>query len=296
VHHLAFEPPPSKPVVLSEPSTEAIALIERLCALIVTRSPTADVSVLSGPLGYSWMADPADHPKVSGWLSSARSGEAALLRRRLRECAAEQDVIDRRCYLSLTGRLQSLLELMGTFPGQLDRPARTFADGEHAHRTALQCAALRGHRQCVEMLLRAGAAVQPRPNERVALHDAAEAGHVECCRLLLEHGAQLNGRDENGRTPLQVAAAPVQPLLGMARPCSRGCGIWRPDQGRAQHSCLVLSLLCAFLAASGTHHRPRLPRLSPELIQYIFSFLGFKIYFVDQEDVEGREPLDMFAE
>jgi hypothetical protein len=77
--------------------------------------------------------------------------------------------------------------------------------------TALQAAAGGGHRETVEILIKAGAHVNTRGSDflgRTALQAAAEIGHEEIVRSLLAAGANVNtaASEREGRTALQAAA------------------------------------------------------------------------------------------
>jgi ankyrin repeat protein len=71
----------------------------------------------------------------------------------------------------------------------------------------------KGHRECVKILLAAGAD----PNAvdqagKAALHWAASQGNGECCQMLLDAGAVIDIRDSLfQRTPLHYAAQNAQP-------------------------------------------------------------------------------------
>ena len=73
--------------------------------------------------------------------------------------------------------------------------------------TALRAAASRGHAECVEALLRFGAAKEGKSRDgHTALRLAAAKGHVACVELLLKAGADKEARDKEGRTAVMVAA------------------------------------------------------------------------------------------
>ncbi|EEB14418.1 ankyrin repeat domain-containing protein, putative [Pediculus humanus corporis] len=79
-------------------------------------------------------------------------------------------------------------------------------------RTPLQLASLKGHCQCVQLLLRCGAlvAVHDDVNKRTPVHAAAVNGHTECLQMLLDNAETtdvVNFRDNKGRTPLMLAVA-----------------------------------------------------------------------------------------
>ncbi|KAF8249029.1 ankyrin [Wilcoxina mikolae CBS 423.85] len=102
-------------------------------------------------------------------------------------------------------------------------------DGYSKDWTVLQVAAMGGHQDVVEKLLKAGADVNALPAEykgRTALQAAAEGGHQVVVEQLLKAGADVNAPSaEYGETALQAAAggghqAVVEQLL-KAGSCSR---------------------------------------------------------------------------
>lgn len=69
---------------------------------------------------------------------------------------------------------------------------------------ALMLAALKGHREIVQILLLAGAEVNP--SGWTALSYAAFEGWKDIVQLLLQHGAKINAQAPNGMTALMVAS------------------------------------------------------------------------------------------
>jgi ankyrin repeat protein len=53
-------------------------------------------------------------------------------------------------------------------------------------------------------------------NGQTALHGAARAGRNSLVQFLAEHGAELNVKDRQGRTPLDIARDPIRPLESTA--------------------------------------------------------------------------------
>ncbi len=81
-----------------------------------------------------------------------------------------------------------------------------FADPTHG-RTALVCAACKGHFLCVYLLTKRGANVNAQDKqEMTALIWAALNGHTDCVRLLLDAGANKDAMDNHGNTALILAA------------------------------------------------------------------------------------------
>jgi len=73
----------------------------------------------------------------------------------------------------------------------------------------LGLAAYFGHKEVVDYLIKAGAAVNSRSKndlEVTPLQSAVAGGHLEVVRLLLDAGASPNVQDRGGYTPLHVAA------------------------------------------------------------------------------------------
>jgi len=73
----------------------------------------------------------------------------------------------------------------------------------------LGLAAYFGHKEMVDYLIKAGAAVNSRSKnnlEVTPLQSAVAGGHLDVVHLLLEAGANPNVQDRNGYTPLHVAA------------------------------------------------------------------------------------------
>ena len=73
--------------------------------------------------------------------------------------------------------------------------------------TALNWAAQKGYKNCMSVLLAAGA----NPNglsrfNRPAILEAARYGHLDCVKLLIEYGADPTIKLDNGCGPLEYAA------------------------------------------------------------------------------------------
>lgn len=68
----------------------------------------------------------------------------------------------------------------------------------------LMMAALRGHKELVELLIWRDADVNK--TGWTPLHYAASGGHVEVAKLLLSHSAYIDAESPNGTTPLMMAA------------------------------------------------------------------------------------------
>lgn len=76
----------------------------------------------------------------------------------------------------------------------------------HPGETALLDAAFWGHTEVTDVLIRHGANVNARANDRVApLHEAARMQNLEVARLLLKHGAEVNAEDKEGETAIDWA-------------------------------------------------------------------------------------------
>ncbi|MEW5311939.1 MAG: hypothetical protein WDW38_003612 [Sanguina aurantia] len=91
------------------------------------------------------------------------------------------------------------------------------AAGANANATHMGCpavcaAASFGHSHTLRLLAAAGANMDARVSSlgASALHVAAAAGHVEAVSALLQLGANTSAKDNNGRTPIEVARAAGQ--------------------------------------------------------------------------------------
>lgn len=97
-------------------------------------------------------------------------------------------------------------------PSPRRRPCPLLRD--HAGRTPLHLAVLRGHAPLVRLLLQRGAPVGAVDRAgRTALHEAAWHGHSRVAELLLQRGASAAARSGTGLTPLHWAAALGRTLL-----------------------------------------------------------------------------------
>jgi ankyrin repeat protein len=72
--------------------------------------------------------------------------------------------------------------------------------------TPLHCAAWKGQREVIELLLKAGADVNAHNSNdhwgTTALHAAAHANQAAIAQLLIDHGADINAKDLSGKTPM----------------------------------------------------------------------------------------------
>ena len=72
--------------------------------------------------------------------------------------------------------------------------------------TPLILALIRGHEECVQILLREGASVNEFADDgATALFYSANTGNFRCLKILLEAGADVNMSDSSNRTPLWAA-------------------------------------------------------------------------------------------
>ncbi len=94
-------------------------------------------------------------------------------------------------------KVKTLLEAGGADPNTKDEYGST----------PLHWAALKGHLDVVELLLKHGADPNVKDEDgSTPLHDAAWNGHADVVELLLKHGADPNTKNEYGKTPLHRAA------------------------------------------------------------------------------------------
>ncbi|EEC02419.1 ankyrin repeat containing protein, partial [Ixodes scapularis] len=98
---------------------------------------------------------------------------------------------------------------------------------DNSSKTPLMLAVLKGHVNCVELLLKSGASVDlADESKRTALFCAAFSGNERCAHLLLKAGADILARDVLGKTPLHIAAAVGNAvvLASLLKQCSDGDG------------------------------------------------------------------------
>lgn len=112
------------------------------------------------------------------------------------------------------GRLQVVQMLVRAHP-ELLLPYKRCDDGDsdhgidynnqkvHSH-TPLHLAGRNGHKNVVEVLLRAGVDVNSLTASGTALHEAALCGKDSVVKLLLEYGSDLSATDSDGRTALDL--------------------------------------------------------------------------------------------
>lgn len=74
--------------------------------------------------------------------------------------------------------------------------------------TPLHITASRGYADCLQLLLRRGAAVDFAPGGKTALHEACAAASTDCVRLLLSFGADPEAVSEDGYKPLHLCKSP----------------------------------------------------------------------------------------
>lgn len=96
---------------------------------------------------------------------------------------------------------------------------------DHAGRTPLHVAVLRGHVPLVRLLLQRGASAGAADGAgRTPLHEAAWHGHSQVAELLLRRGAPATARSRAGLTPLHWAAALGRTLLAARLMGAPGAG------------------------------------------------------------------------
>ncbi|KAF3404892.1 Ankyrin repeat domain-containing protein 23 [Talaromyces pinophilus] len=81
--------------------------------------------------------------------------------------------------------------------------ARHLNDEQYQRRPLLSYAALHGHTQMMELLIKHGADVDKRDlNGRTPLSWATEYCQFKAAKLLIDHGAKINAEDDEWGTPL----------------------------------------------------------------------------------------------
>ena len=74
--------------------------------------------------------------------------------------------------------------------------------------SALECTALYGHHDCMDVLIKAGADVNTQDEMGYSpLMHAAEEGYEKCVQILIEAGADVNLTDDTGFAALIGAAS-----------------------------------------------------------------------------------------
>lgn len=122
----------------------------------------------------------------------------SLLQRGMDVNTADREGTTLTMYASRAGDKQ-LLEYL------LKHRANILIKNKHGD-SALHLAALHGHPECVQMLVNAGAEVNPRGEGWTALNYAAFSGRPEVAAFLIGEGAQIDARAPNGMTSLMLAA------------------------------------------------------------------------------------------
>ena len=141
----------------------------------------------------SWLQIEVDREKVE----SGRAQVRALLRQHGAQVANpnREDI----CYAAKTGNIDALKKHLGTSTDVNSRDRRFGI-------TPLSWAALAGHVEIAELLVRSGADVNAKNRDNgTALHGAAFFGHVEVAELLLHNNANTDAKHESGDTPLDSA-------------------------------------------------------------------------------------------
>ena len=137
-----------------------------------------------------WLQIKVDQEKVE----SGRAQVEALLRQHGARAANphRNDL----CTAAKNGNIEALRKYLGTGADVNSR------DREYGV-TPLAWAAIVGHRDIVELLIRSGADVNAKNRDAgTALHGAAFFGQVEVAELLIDNGADTFAKHENGDTPL----------------------------------------------------------------------------------------------
>lgn len=101
-----------------------------------------------------------------------------------------------------TGKINNVIRLLARDPNLVNAYSE---DGFHP----LGLACFFGHFDVAEYLVKAGAGINSRSNNRLKaapIQSAAARGHRKIVRMLLEHGADPNIREQGGYTPLHAAA------------------------------------------------------------------------------------------
>ena len=101
-----------------------------------------------------------------------------------------------------TGKINNVIRLLARDPNLVNAYSE---DGFHP----LGLACFFGHFDVAEYLVKAGAGINSRSNNRLKaapIQSAASRGHRKIVRMLLEHGADPNIREQGGYTPLHAAA------------------------------------------------------------------------------------------
>ena len=101
-----------------------------------------------------------------------------------------------------TGKINNVIRLLARDPNLVNAYSE---DGFHP----LGLACFFGHVDVAEYLVKAGAGINSRSNNRLKaapIQSSASRGHRKIVRMLLEHGADPNIREQGGYTPLHAAA------------------------------------------------------------------------------------------
>lgn len=217
-HNLFSHPHTFEPIILGIQQTEGavVPLIprtpgQRVCQPIhqAARSGNLDMIKLLLEKDFSCASVPDEHGVTAIW-AAAYYGHLEAVRLLLKCCgvdinAAATEYMRTPIQQAAQNGHVEVVKILLEAGVQVD-PHMDSYDIEMP--SPLWLAAQGGHVELVELLIRKGAYVNfsVHPSKRLPIHAATEDGHTETVHLLIINGADIDAREEDGWSPLAIAA------------------------------------------------------------------------------------------